>query len=265
MTIPCFQIDAFAPAPFQGNPAAVCVLDAPADARWMQAVAAEMNLSETAFVFAQDGEFALRWFTPRVEVRLCGHATLATAHVIWELGLASPAAQLSFHTASGRLQARRRGSEIELDFPLRVSQDCPAPAELLSSLGLDSSVAVRRDVEDYLVVVDDPVTLRQLRPDFSRLARIDGVRGTIVSSRSDDAGFDFLSRFFAPAQGIDEDPVTGSAHCCLAHYWGEALGKSHLTGLQVSRRGGVVAMEIVGERVMLRGRAVTVFRGALLV
>ena len=115
------------------------------------------------------------------------------------------------------------------------------------------------------MVVDDPVTLRQLRPDFSRLARIDGVRGTIVSSRSDDAGFDFLSRFFAPAQGIDEDPVTGSAHCCLAHYWGEALGKSHLTGLQVSRRGGVVAMEIVGERVMLRGRAVTVFRGALLV
>ncbi len=264
MAIPIFLVDAFTQAPFQGNPAAVCLLESPAENQWMQAVAAEMNLSETAFVVAQGEDFQLRWFTPIVEVQLCGHATLASAHAIWEAGSAPLTAALNFHTASGPLCVRRRGAEIEMDFPLRVPQPCAPPAELLASLGVEQATYVGRDVEDYLVIVEQPAILRGLQPNFARLAELDQVRGTIVSSRSDDPRFDFLSRFFAPAQGINEDPVTGSAHCCLASYWGEELGKTQLVGSQVSRRGGVVSMQIAGKRVMLSGRAVTIARGELL-
>ena len=252
------QIDAFTSQAFRGNPAAVCLLDGERDAQWMQDVAAEMNLSETAFLLRRDdGDYSLRWFTPAVEVALCGHATLAGAHALYEeYGLTS----LRFQTKSGVLTAERTGNSIELDFPAIYEQRAEAPEGLLESLGVASPVYVGRNKFDYLVEVASEDEVRALDPDHARLRRIP-VRGVIVTSRS--AEYDFVSRFFAPGSGIDEDPVTGSAHCCLTPYWSAKLGKDAMTALQASKRGGVVRVRLAGDRVKLGGEAVTVLRGEL--
>ena len=252
------QIDAFTSQAFRGNPAAVCLLDGERDAQWMQDVAAEMNLSETAFLLRRDdGDYSLRWFTPAVEVALCGHATLASAHALYEEhGLTS----LRFQTKSGVLTAERTGNSIELDFPAIYEQRSEAPEGLLESLGVASPVYVGRNKFDYLVEVASEDEVRALDPDHARLRRIP-VRGVIVTSRS--AEYDFVSRFFAPGSGIDEDPVTGSAHCCLTPYWSAKLGKDAMTAFQASKRGGVVRVRLTGDRVKLGGEAVTVLRGEL--
>ncbi len=271
-TLPLLQIDAFTDRPFAGNPAAVCLLAAPAEAEWMQAVAREMNLSETAFVTGQgDGDFALRWFTPAVEVELCGHATLAAAHALWtteRLALDRPA---RFHTLSGLLTAERAdGDRIELDFPSRNAVAAEAPIGLAEALGLAAEDLrwVGRSRYDVLVELPDERTVRSLAPDLARLRDVEA-RGVIVTARS--GGFegsgrhDFVSRFFAPRAGVDEDPVTGSAHCTLATFWGERLGKEELLAYQASARGGEIRLRLLGDRVRLGGRAVTVSRGELLV
>ena len=261
MTIPLYQVDAFADRPFAGNPAAVCLLSAERPADWMQAVASEMNLSETAFVRPIDGGFGLRWFTPAVEVDLCGHATLAAAHVLWESGTLAADIPARFHTRSGWLTATRHGQEIELDFPAQVVTVATDPPHFADALGTIPTW-VGRNRMDYLVEVESAAVVRSLSPDLALLASLP-VRGVIVTAKSDAAEFDFLSRFFAPAAGVPEDPVTGSAHCALGPYWGERLGKAVLHGYQASKRGGVVRVRIAGDRVLLGGTAVTVARGEL--
>lgn len=261
MTTPCFHVDAFTRVPFAGNPAAVCLLAGSRPMRWMQAVAAEMNLSETAFVRPTAQGFSLRWFTPRVEVDLCGHATLAAAHVLWQEGVVAAAQPLRFRTRSGLLTATRRGEDIELDFPARRATPCRPPAGLLRALGTRSR-HVARNQDDLLVEVDSAAHVKALQPDFVRLRELP-VRGVVVTARSPGRRWDFVSRFFAPRVGVDEDPVTGSAHCALAPYWAAKLGRDRLRGRQLSARGGDVEVEVRGERVALRGRAVTVVRGEL--
>jgi PhzF family phenazine biosynthesis protein len=256
------QVDAFTNRLFAGNPAAVCVLPRPADETWMRDVAREMNLSETAFLVTRDGGYDLRWFTPAVEVALCGHATLASAHVLWEEGHLKPEAQARFHTKSGLLTADRRDRWIEMDFPAVGEEPSTAPAGLVEALGAQAQYVGRNEF-DYLVELHSEAAVRALRPDHAQLRQIP-VRGVIVTSRASSAGFDFVSRFFAPGSGIDEDPVTGSAHCCLAPYWSKRLGKADLVGYQASPRGGTVRMRIAGNRVKLAGQAVTVLRGELL-
>ena len=259
-----FIVDAFAERPFSGNPAAVCLLGAEREAGWMQQLAAEMNLSETAFLRARGaGEWDLRWFTPVTEVDLCGHATLASAHVLWcELGAAD--ARLSFHTRSGVLRAERSGAAIALDFPA----DPPTP---VSDAGLIEAVTrglglrpqwLGRGRDDLVAVLDDPRALRALEPEMDVLASLEA-RGIIVTAASEAPAYDFVSRFFGPRAGIPEDPVTGSAHCCLGPYWGERLGKSRLRAYQASARGGVLDVELQGARIRLEGRAVTVLEGEL--
>jgi PhzF family phenazine biosynthesis protein len=263
MAIRIVQVDAFTNKPFAGNPAAVCVLPEAAPEEWMRHVAREMNLSETAFLTPRDGGYQLRWFTPAVEVDLCGHATVASAHVLWEDGHLAPGRQARFHTRSGLLLADQRGEWIELDFPAKPVEAAEAPAELLPALGLPHAVFVGKNVFDYFVEVDSEETLRGLDPDHSTLRKLP-VRGVIVTARSGSGDFDFVSRFFAPGSGVDEDPVTGSAHCALGPYWGERLGKSELTAFQASARGGVVRVRLQGGRVILGGQAVTVMTGELL-
>ena len=261
-TVPCFHVDAFSKVPFHGNPAAVCLLTKARSAAWMTAIAAEMNLSETAFVAPGKGGFSLRWFTPKVEVALCGHATLASAHVLWQEGLAPADAVLRFSTKSGVLTAARRGARIELDFPVRRSKAVPAPKGLAEALGIEPRV-VAKNQDDLLVEVGSEREVRKLQPDFAALAKLPG-RGLVVTAQASDRRWDFVSRFFAPAVGIDEDPVTGSAHCALAAWWGERLDRDVMTGFQCSARGGEVEVELAGDRVLLRGHAVTVVRGELL-
>jgi predicted PhzF superfamily epimerase YddE/YHI9 len=259
--IPLYLVDAFAAGPFTGNPAAVCLLSAwPADA-WLQNLAAELKQSETAFLVPRDELFELRWFTPAVEVDLCGHATLASALVLWHAGLAQPSEPIRFSTRSGILVARERAASIELDFPLEPLEPCDAPPGLLAALGARPTY-VGRSRFDLFVEVAAEAELRALAPDFRSLAAVD-CRGVIVTARSARGEFDFVSRFFAPASGIDEDPVTGSAHCALAFHWHRRLGKSEFTAYQASPRGGVVGVRIAGDRVLLGGRAVLVFEGQL--
>lgn len=262
MTTPCFQVDAFTSRAFAGNPACICLLDRSRPMRWMQQVAAEMNLSETAFVTPLKTGFALRWFTPKVEVALCGHATLAAAHVLWSEAIAPQDAALRFRTKSGVLTAARRGERIELDFPARPARKAKAPAGLAAALGC-TPVAVVRAGDDLLVELANERAVRAAAPDMRRLAKVKA-RGVVVTAPAD-RRHDFVSRFFGPAVGVDEDPVTGSAHCALAPYWGEKLGKVKLRGFQASARGGEVEVELVDDRVLLRGGAVTVARGQLVV
>ncbi len=256
------QIDAFTDRPFTGNPAAVCLLDREVDDGWMQAVAAEMNLSETAFVGAAGdrGEVPLRWFTPSTEVDLCGHATLASAHALWELGEVPAGTPIRFATRSGVLVARGQHGEVRLDFPATPASPALAPAGLLEALGTEPRW-LGRSRFDYLVELGSEQEVRALRPDLARLRAV-ATRGVIVTAAAS-GSFDFVSRFFAPAVGVDEDPVTGSAHCCLAPFWSERLGRDELAGFQASRRGGVVRTLLAGERVVLAGHAVTVLRGEL--
>jgi PhzF family phenazine biosynthesis protein len=256
------QVDAFTNEPFAGNPAAVCILPDAAAEVWMVKVAREMNLSETAFLVRHDGEYDLRWFTPAVEVALCGHATLASAHVLWEEGHLKPEAQARFQTKSGLLTADLRGDWIEMDFPAVVAQPSTAPRSLLEALGAEAQY-IGRNKFDYLIELESEAAVRALKPDHAQLRNFP-VRGVIVTSRASSADFDFVSRFFAPGSGVDEDPVTGSAHCCLAPYWAKRLGKPELTAYQASQRGGIVRMRVVGARVKLAGQAVTVLHGELL-
>jgi len=261
MPLSITQVDAFTDKPFAGNPAAVCVLPEARDAAWMQAVALEMNLSETAFLVRRTDGFDLRWFTPQVEVALCGHATIASAHVLWEEGHLDLSQQARFHTKSGLLTADRAGNWIELDFPVKPEQAAPAPEGLVEALGAIPKY-VGKNAFDYIVELDSENTVRSLKPNHSLLAKLP-VRGVIVTSRA--AEYDFVSRFFAPGSGIDEDPVTGSAHCCLGPYWASRLNKTEFVAYQASARGGVVRVRVVGDRVKLGGQAVTVLRGQLLV
>jgi PhzF family phenazine biosynthesis protein len=262
MGAPLIHVDAFASGPFTGNPAAVCLLDAPADPAWMQAVAAEMNLSETAFVHALDGEagrFGLRWFTPTVEVDLCGHATLASAHVLWETHRLAAAVAARFETRSGVLTATRAGDDVALDFPADPVAGAEPDPDLLEAIGLRDAFASTGRI-GWVLEVPDERAVRDARPDFTRLATFDLA---VLTARADDPAYDFVSRCFGPKFGIDEDPVTGSAHCALGPYWAERLGKNELTGYQASARGGVVRVTVDGDRTVLRGRAVTVMRGEL--
>ena len=252
------QVGAFTDKPFAGNPAAVCVLPEAADEAWMQNVANEMNLSETAFLVQQEDGYNLRWFTPAVEVDLCGHATLASAHILWEQGLLPPDKQARFFTRSGLLSAVRKGAWIELDFPAEPEEQTAAPETLFRALGVDAQY-VGKNRFDFLLEVESAETVRKMTPDFTLLSSISG-RGFMVTSRSDSSQYDFISRFFAPAFGVNEDPVTGSAHCCLGPYWAKKLGKEELTAFQASARGGVVKVRVGDDRVYLGGQAVTVMQ-----
>ena len=267
MPIDLYQVDAFTDRAFAGNPAAVCLLPEPREADWMQRVAREMNLSETAFLVARGGGFDLRWFTPATEVELCGHATLASAHVLWQAGRLGLAELAHFHTLSGLLTARRRGDGwIELDFPARAAEPLDAssaPPGLVEALGADVPVFLGKSRYDYLLELPSEEAVRALRPDFGRLRTLP-VRGVIATARASTAPFDFVSRFFAPGAGVDEDPVTGSAHCTLGPYWAGRLGKEDFLAYQASERGGVLQVRVAGERVELAGQAVTVLRGHLL-
>jgi PhzF family phenazine biosynthesis protein len=262
MSFPLFHVDAFSDRPFAGNPAAVCLLPHSMKDAWLQGVAREMNLSETAFLVKRPQHFDLRWFTPKTEVDLCGHATLAAAHVLWQQGQTTRH-EIDFSTRSGLLTARKIGGEIELEFPLEADEPAPAPANLAAALNISPSY-VGKNRLDYLVAVDSENTLRQLDPDFRLLATVP-CRGVIVTSRSADPHFDFVSRAFFPRLGVDEDPVCGSAHCCLVNYWRNQLGKSEFVAYQASTRGGVVKVRVVKDRVFLSGKATTVAKGEVLV
>ena len=265
MPIPIVQVDAFTAKAFGGNPAAVCVLPAPtdekpADEKWMANLAMEMNLSETAFLYPDGDGYQLRWFTPAVEVDLCGHATLASAHVLWTEGHLAPEQPARFHTRSGLLTCELRGDWIEMNFPAKLEEPAEPPARLAEALGTELQY-VGKNQFDYLVEVANERTLRELVPQHHLLRQLP-VRGVIVTARGSE-DFDFVSRFFAPGAGIDEDPVTGSAHCALAPFWAERLGKTEMTAYQASPRGGTVKVRLEGDRVVLMGQAVTVLRGEL--
>jgi len=261
MATPITCVDAFTDRPFSGNPAAVCLLEREIPDTWLAAVAREMNLSETAFLLPEGDGFRLRWFTPAVEVDLCGHATLAAAHVLWESGVLAPGGEARFYTRSGLLTATRKDEWVELDFPVEPALPVEASIALEEMLGVPAYL-VGKNRMDYLVEVADEDSITGLQPDFEALAHLD-CRGVIVTSRAAGDAYDFVSRFFAPSAGVPEDPVTGSAHCCLGPYWGKRLGKRVMTGYQASARGGYVRVELAGERVKLGGRAVTVWRGEL--
>jgi PhzF family phenazine biosynthesis protein len=256
-----YLVDAFTAVPFAGNPAGVCPVagDWPED---LEAIAREMNQAETAFVRPRaDGDWDLRWLTPTVEVDLCGHATLAAAHILWETARATES-RLKFHTRSGILSASRVRDGIELDFPLSPVTETVAPPELLPSLGLTAAKFVGKTPFDWLIEIDSDATLRKLTPDFTDLGKIP-TRGVIVTAPGTGTEYDFVSRFFGPAVGIDEDPVTGSAHCALAEFWGRKLGASEMVGFQASARGGIVRVKLNNDRVILSGQAVTVLSGEL--
>ncbi len=254
--IPIYVVDAFTSKPFAGNPAGVCLLEQEADATWMQSIAKEMNHAETAFVRPLSRGYELRWFTPTVEVDLCGHATLASAHVLWESGTLPVNRQAEFHTRSGVLVATKH-EKIHLDFPSEAPEFSEFPVEIPSL----HPIWTGRNRMDWVAELESPGAVREFQPEFEIIDSL-GLRGLQITAHGDQ-GFDFISRFFAPQSGVLEDPVTGSAHCCLGPYWAAKLGKSRLVGYQASERGGVVGVEIKGSRVELLGDAVTVLKGAL--
>ncbi|NOT64235.1 MAG: PhzF family phenazine biosynthesis protein [Acidobacteria bacterium] len=266
--LPIFTVDAFTDAPFKGNPAAVCLLPEARDADWMLAVAAEMNLAETAFLVPRADGYDLRWFTPTVEIPLCGHATLASAHILWQTGKLAADEVARFHTMSGWLTAKRIGELIELDFPALTSYEADVPEEMIAALGVQPvSAKLLKDAtgrdRNYLAEFSDARTVRELHPSFMQLRSLP--YGVIVTAQSDTSEFDFVSRYFASAYGIDEDPVTGSAHCALTPYWSAKLGKTEMMAYQASARGGQMQVVLQGDRVLMRGAAVTILRGTLLV
>jgi PhzF family phenazine biosynthesis protein len=262
MTQTIYQVDSFTAVPFAGNPAGVCILDVAREDSWMQNVAKEMNLSEAAFLLRQDDGYSLRWFTPAVEVDLCGHATLASAHILWETGTLLAGQQARFHTRSGLLTADRRGEWIEMDFPATTEKPVDAPEGLAEALGVETKY-VGQTKFDLLVEVESEEVVRAMRPNLTLLERIPA-RGVMVTSRAFSPDYDFVSRFFAPRVGVNEDPVTGSAHCALSPYWSNKLGRNELVGYQASPRGGIVRVRLAGERVLIGGQAVTVMRCELM-
>ena len=262
--IEIYQVDAFTDQAFAGNPAGVCLLKKEAEDEWMQQVAAEMNLAETAFVRRIDQDtFSLRWFTPLIEVDLCGHATLASAHVLWQEDAVDPMDPIRFETRSGILTCKNMAGRIQMDFPASPAEEFPVPAEVIEALGVQP-IFCGKNQFDYLVEVASESEVRQSVVDMVKLRGVP-IRGVILTSRSEQTESDFVSRFFAPASGVDEDPVTGSAHCCLGPYWGPKTGKTELLGFQASRRGGFVEIHLLSDRVMLLGKAVTTLKGNLLV
>ncbi len=262
MSFNLFQVDAFTNEPFSGNPAAICFLPAPQEAVWMQQVAAEMNLSETAFLYQKEGCCELRWFTPVSEVDLCGHATLASAHLLWEEGLYQENAPIQFKTKSGFLTATKSENGIEIDLPAEPIHVSETPSDLIQALGVNP-LFVGKTSFDFLIEVETEEVLRKIKPDFPLLKTVP-TRGVIVTSHASTEGYDFVSRFFAPKFGIDEDPVTGSAHCTLGPFWQDKLSKNEMHAYQASARGGMMTVRPKGNRVFLSGEAVTVLRGKLL-
>lgn len=256
-----YEVDAFAKAAFQGNPAGVCLFVEDQSEEWMQHMAEEVNVSETAFLRPVNGGYSLRWFTPETEVDLCGHATLASAHILYSQGYADPSGEIVFHTKSGILRARSIDGMIELDFPAKPPVSADPPPNLAEALGV-TPLYTGRNKMDYIVEIEGEDALRRLTPDIPLLSRMDA-RGVIVTARSDSGDYDFVSRFFAPRVGIAEDPVTGSAHCCLAPYWSMVLGKDDFHAYQASRRGGELWLRLDGERVFIRGYGVTVYMGEI--
>jgi len=262
-----YQVDAFTDQAFKGNPACVCILDEAKSDSWMQSFSAEMNLSETAYLLKQADDYQLRWFTPKKEVNLCGHATLATAHILWSENILRSDEEVHFNTKSGLLTARLSGSWIELDFPARFIEPVEPNPVLNQALGLTPLRTSKKDVSQgsyYLLEAESEDVIRKLSPDFVALSQL-GIRAALVTSRAQAPEYDFVSRYFAPGIGVNEDPVTGSAHCYLAPYWGKKLNKISLVGLQVSARTGIVGCEWQDERVILKGRAITIFKGDLLI
>ena len=257
MKLKQYQIDAFTTRPFEGNPAAVCPLDTWLDDSTLQAIAEENNVSETAFFVPEGKGYRLRWFTPVTEVDLCGHATLASAHVLFE-HLRHPSDSVTFHTRSGELTVVRRDALLEMNFPLSTPQPCEAPAALLEGIGIAPVETLA--AEDYFLVYPDEATVRGLRPDMPKLREI-GLRGVIATAAGDEV--DCVSRFFAPKFGVGEDPVTGSAHCQLAPYWADRLGKNLLQARQISKRGGSLICEVKDGRVLISGQAVTFLEGEI--
>jgi predicted PhzF superfamily epimerase YddE/YHI9 len=262
MPLPLFHVDAFTDRPFGGNSAAICLLPSWKVDGWLQSVASELNLPMTAFLVKQAGLFDLRWFTPNVEVSLCGHATLASAHILWQRGHAT-GDEIRFSTKSGVLNAVRSADNIDLDFPLIPEEAAEPPPSLLPALGV-SAKYVGKNQFDYLVELESEVALRRLKPNFQQLATVP-MRGVIVTSMSDDPQFDFVSRFFAPSIGLDEDQVSGSPHCCLGDFWRKRLGKNEFRAYQASARGGILKVRVTKDRAFLGGKAITVARGELLV
>ena len=270
-TLPLYQVDAFTERAFAGNPAGVCLLTEARPDSWMQALAAELKHSETAFLLPEnDGHghegpgqagYRLRWFTPGAEVDLCGHATLASAHVLFETGRLAPNAEARFFTRSGLLTACQNAGWTELNFPATPAQPAQAPEGLLESLGIREALYVGHNGFDYLVELADEREVRTLKPDFRALQQITA-RGVIVTAPGT-GEYDFISRFFAPQVAVDEDPVTGSAHCTLAPYWSDRLGKNHFSAYQASERGGFLRVRLEGERVVIAGKAVTIYEGFL--
>ncbi len=261
-----YQVDAFTEEPFKGNPAGVYISKTPRDETWMRGMAMEMNLSETAFLSRMENEedgYSLRWFTPKVEVDLCGHATLASAHILWEQGFLRVDEEAKFHTRSGLLTARLVEDDwISLDFPTKHAEPAEPPAGLLEGLHVTAPRFVGCNKMDYLVEVDTEDEVRNMSPDHSRLKQVN-IRGVIVTARGTGGEFDFISRFFAPGAGVEEDPVTGSSHTALTPYWSKKLGKKEMKAYQASARGGMLRVVDRGERVELRGQAVTVFMAEL--
>jgi PhzF family phenazine biosynthesis protein len=265
------QVNAFTNIPFTGNPAAVCVLPAPQPSEWMQKIAAEMNLSETAFLVKQEDGYSLRWFTPATEVPLCGHATLASAHVLFSEGHLSPTTEACFHTQSGVLTAKKQGEWIQLDFPANYSQAISSFPELSEALGV-SVKSVMQNSLGYLVELENEDVLRKMQPNFQLMKALPLAQVIVTSLPDSGSNYDFISRFFAPGLGVNEDPVTGAAHCCLAPFWRDRLHKDEFIAYQASSRGGIVKVNYTGsdrseaqrsDRVFLSGQAVTVWQGEL--
>ncbi len=261
MPISMTMVDAFTERPFAGNPAAVCLLEKEQPDAWLQSVAREMNQPETAFLRPEKDGYLLRWFSPITEIDLCGHATLASAHVLWESGMHDPGREARFLTRSGLLTAVRKEGWIELDFPAEPAEPADISVSFEEILGVPAFLAGRNRM-DYLVEVPDEEAVSGMEPDFAAIARLE-CRGVIVTSRAAGGDYDFVSRFFAPGAGVPEDPVTGSAHCCLGPYWGKKLGKIAMTGYQASARGGIVRVVLAGDRIKLLGKAITVLHGEL--
>jgi PhzF family phenazine biosynthesis protein len=258
-----YQVDAFTDRPFRGNPAGVCILQEPASESWMQSIAVEMNLSETAFLVPVEDGFHLRWFTPAIEVALCGHATLASAHTLWETGALGAGCQARFHTLSGLLTADQKGDWIQMDFPSNPEQTADGLPELAEALGC-APIYIGRSKFYFLAELDSEEAVRSLKPDFEAIKALPA-RGVIVTAKpAPGKPYDFVSRFFAPAAGVNEDPVTGSAHCVLTPYWSQKLGKQELMAYQASPRGGVLRLTDQGDRVLISGQAVTVMKCELI-
>jgi PhzF family phenazine biosynthesis protein len=262
MKIPIFQIDAFTSEPFKGNPAAVCLMTEKSTDAWMQQVAMEMNLSETAFLLPEGQGWRLRWFTPLLEVDLCGHATLASTFVLFQQKLIDTGSTIHFFTRSGELTAFEKDDWITLDFPAFFEQPYPQAGQLAKILKINP-IDVIQSGENVIVEMSSEKEVRSLYPDFSRLIKLP-MHGLVVTAHSDQSEFDFISRYFAPWVGINEDPVTGSAHACLGPYWQRRLGKSTFRAFQASNRGGVLGVEVKGERVLISGQAVLVLSGEII-